>query len=577
MKNCYFILFILLVACPLMAENNKQQQKDSLRQVIAETEGTEKLKNYARLITFYQLEVQKEHVIDTLFTIYDEMDVEARRINNTYYQAATQNGRMSALYNKRAYEEVINQTPKALQIAKELEEWNSYYKLYALLCDTYRRIGKQEQALQSAQEMFEQAKLQNHVGGMALMLNSISLIYNRQRRFAEEEKCLKESISLLQDNTSYLNELITAHYRLTHCYIAQRRYKEALQEAALNEEINLRFEKEIKTPQPGVWFNLYQSYIYIYLQTNEYDLAQTYLDKIDSLSNGSYKMYEERAQVFYGKNEQDKALEMINKAIETSSNPRQPKGVKLMILIKKGEADEAGILFGDLIAELDSIRNAGFNAQLDEIRTEYEVDRHILEKERNRNYALLASAGMVLALLALGIWIAYSRRLQEKNRNLVRRLREQDELDRQLEAERASLAKLRLDMKETPLLSGETPLAAPSDPLYDRLIELINEQVYTDPELNRASLAARMNTNERYLSDLIKRYFDQTVANYITAHRLRYARQQLADPKTDYTIEAIALDSGFGSRATFHQLFRKQYGLSPSEFRRLSLEDRSES
>ncbi|MDL2244797.1 helix-turn-helix domain-containing protein [Parabacteroides sp. OttesenSCG-928-J18] len=573
MKHFYYILFTLLVAGSVMAQNKNQLQKDSLRRVIPQTEGVEKLKNYRSLVTLYTAEVRNPHVLDTACVLLDEMNAEAEKMSNTDYQVISRYTKLLFLSNAYKYDEVIKQAPAILDFIRKQKSWNSYYHLHTILVSAYLRIGKTEQALQTAQEIHEQAKEQNHAGGMAYMLRSMSSIYANQSRLEESEKCLKECIELIRDSVTYSGVLSDIYISLMKNYTVQRRYDEALRTAEEATEINRQYEKQSERAQPGAWANLYDAYTNIYMQTEKYDLAEVYLNKYDSITGRSDIRYSKMAQILYGNKQYDKALEMVDKAIEISRSPLQDKGVKLMILIEKGEAREGYLLFKDVVTELESTHNKEYNAQVDEIRTQYEVDRHILEKERNRNYAYLALIGLGLALLALGIWIIYSRRLLEKNRNLVRRLREQDELARQLEEERASLSKLRLDIKETDLLPGETPLPPPADPLYERLIELVNEQVYTDPELNRASLAVRTGTNERYLSDLIKQYFNQTVSSYITTHRLRHARQLLGDPNTEYTIEAIALDSGFGSRTNFHKLFRKAYGLSPSEFRRLALEE----
>ncbi len=42
--------------------------------------------------------------------------------------------------------------------------------------------------------------------------------------------------------------------------------------------------------------------------------------------------------------------------------------------------------------------------------------------------------------------------------------------------------------------------------------------------------------------------------------------------ETDEPIEQIAFDSGFNNRRTFNRIFRDEYGMSPSDFRRASRE-----
>ena len=92
---------------------------------------------------------------------------------------------------------------------------------------------------------------------------------------------------------------------------------------------------------------------------------------------------------------------------------------------------------------------------------------------------------------------------------------------------------------------------------------------FTDPDVNRKLLAAKLNTNENYLRETLKKHYGNTIGEYITGLRLNYALELLAHQGEKYTIEAAALDAGFGSRSTFLRLFRKQYGLSPQDYRKL--------
>ncbi|GHT66829.1 hypothetical protein AGMMS50239_28940 [Bacteroidia bacterium] len=62
----------------------------------------------------------------------------------------------------------------------------------------------------------------------------------------------------------------------------------------------------------------------------------------------------------------------------------------------------------------DSLANQELNAQLDELRTQYEVNKHIAEKEKTHNYLLFALAGCLLLAVALGIWIYLNRKIAGK-------------------------------------------------------------------------------------------------------------------------------------------------------------------
>jgi AraC-like DNA-binding protein len=64
-----------------------------------------------------------------------------------------------------------------------------------------------------------------------------------------------------------------------------------------------------------------------------------------------------------------------------------------------------------------------------------------------------------------------------------------------------------------------------------------------------------------------KRAFGETPMRWLQARRLRAAARLLA--RTDRPVTAVCLDVGFDSLGTFSWLFRKRFGLAPSDFRAL--------
>lgn len=104
----------------------------------------------------------------------------------------------------------------------------------------------------------------------------------------EAEKCLRECIELLKDSTSYLHVLSGVYYNLGINLVAQRRYDDALEIAAQTEEINRQYEEASKSSQPGAWSNLWNVYKDAYMQSGEYDKAEIYINKLDSISKGSF-------------------------------------------------------------------------------------------------------------------------------------------------------------------------------------------------------------------------------------------------------------------------------------------------
>lgn len=539
---------------------------DSLRHVIARTSGSERTQAYKKLASIYIGEIRKEHVIDTLFTIYDAMEADARKAGDIAGQGVIRNNRIAALSNKRLYDELIRQAPDALSFLEANELWKDYYQTYSILIDAYLRKGDHEKALKEAEQVYEHAHKRNDRSGMGVLLSSLSRIYDSQRRFPEAEKCLRESIDMLQDQTLHLNLLATVCNRLATNLISQERYDEALQAAHQTELVNHRYEAASKSPQPSAWGNLYFTYIDIYRQTNEFHKAQLYVDKVDSLTKGSVKLYKERGHILYGLKRYPEAIEMLDKAIAARPQSLEAKALKLMALTQMREADKAVELFSDVIGELEAQHNAEYNAKLDEIHTQYEVDRHIAEKERNLHYFFFALGGcLLLAMLLAGV-AYYNRIILAKNRSLYLKIKEQDRLEEELARLQAQEGGEKADRKDE-LLPGDRQQRE----LVIRLRKhLLSGNRLIDVDTNRDTIALAIGTNRNILSEAVRAVTGKTPMEYIRTLQLEEARR-LLDKCPEQTIETIAYDCGFNAPSTFYRLFRKCHGISPAEYRKISL------
>lgn len=539
-------LLLLLLLLPTPGAPSRHSQIDSLRTVITSSQGEEKLSASYRLSTIYYPEVRRGNVIDTLFAIYDDMEAEAIRTGSIYYQSLVRVSRMGALSNKRLYDELIAQAPACIDFLLANHSWMPYYRTMALLADAHTRKGNTAQALHELETALDHANRRNDAAGKGTVLFAISKLYANQKRHADAETCLKECIELLKDSTNYWGLQADAYHQLTLNYIALKRYDDALQTATKYEKANRLYDERTQTANPGTWVNLWLSYIDLYRQTERYDLAETYIHKIDSATQNSITLYEERAHIYLGKKEYRKALEMIDREIAFRPGRLQPKGVKMMTLIEMGDAPNAQILFGEIIAHLDSIRNAQYNARLDEVRTRYEVDKHIAEKQRNRNYFLFALTACALLLVLLGGAFYYNRIIAQKNRNLYLKIKERD---RQQE---------------------EPPGSKTQRDLVNRLHEyLLHDDNLTQTDIDRNDLITALGTNKNLLTEAVKCVTGKTLMEYIRFMQLEEARRMM-DRHPELTIETIAQETGFAARNTFYSLFRKNYGITPSEYRTLS-------
>jgi AraC-like DNA-binding protein len=94
-----------------------------------------------------------------------------------------------------------------------------------------------------------------------------------------------------------------------------------------------------------------------------------------------------------------------------------------------------------------------------------------------------------------------------------------------------------------------------------------NSKAYLQPNLSISEVAVATQIPNRELSFLINSYHKKRFSDYLNDMRLSHFLDQVDAATLDqFTIEAIALASGFSSKSSFYRAFKKKYGSSPSAY-----------
>jgi len=103
--------------------------------------------------------------------------------------------------------------------------------------------------------------------------------------------------------------------------------------------------------------------------------------------------------------------------------------------------------------------------------------------------------------------------------------------------------------------------------IIEQLIYLLEiEKIFTDTNLNLNDLAAKLNINRVYLSQIINDTFNNNFNNLINEYRIKEAINLLQNNELNYKMEYIAILCGFNSKSTFYTAFKKITGVTPSEY-----------
>lgn len=217
------------------------------------------------------------------------------------------------------------------------------------------------------------------------------------------------------------------------------------------------------------------------------------------------------------------------------------------------------------------------------------------EAERGRRvktFAISTTIWCLILLVVLGLLYKANRNLKKSKRNLYTQLRKLSELDGKKEdIELPSVitdASIELqetnDTKNSKESSGynKDPDLSPDDSLRS-LGEQIVEIMTKSPDIYRqdfsiGNVAAMLGEHPHKISKVINNVLGKRFNTWLSELRVEEACRRLADTEKygHLTISAIAEDLGYKSRTHFASVFKKQTGLSPLEYQKFAIEEKSQ-
>ena len=108
--------------------------------------------------------------------------------------------------------------------------------------------------------------------------------------------------------------------------------------------------------------------------------------------------------------------------------------------------------------------------------------------------------------------------------------------------------------------------------LKDEIIEAIQnrmnqEKDFLNPDLNLKVFAGNCRLPKRTVSQHINQRLNQSFHEYVNQYRVEEFKNRIAEyGDQGLTLEGLAYECGFNSKATFNRIFKKYTGFTPSEF-----------
>ncbi len=120
--------------------------------------------------------------------------------------------------------------------------------------------------------------------------------------------------------------------------------------------------------------------------------------------------------------------------------------------------------------------------------------------------------------------------------------------------------------------SGSTLSEDQKISLISKLEHLVQvEKIFINEKLSIEDIAIKLDTNSKYISQVINETFNKNFYNYINSYRIEEAKLMLRSELSDkYSILGIAQSVGFVSKSPFNVAFKRITGLTPTEFKRMN-------
>jgi AraC-like DNA-binding protein len=103
-----------------------------------------------------------------------------------------------------------------------------------------------------------------------------------------------------------------------------------------------------------------------------------------------------------------------------------------------------------------------------------------------------------------------------------------------------------------------------------RLLDYMEkEKPYLDDQLTLPRLATDLGTSVNHLSQIINEHRGQNFFDFVNSYRVDEVKKRLQDPEHEvFSLLAIALECGFGSKSSFNRIFKNATGQTPTQYKR---------
>jgi AraC-like DNA-binding protein len=184
----------------------------------------------------------------------------------------------------------------------------------------------------------------------------------------------------------------------------------------------------------------------------------------------------------------------------------------------------------------------------------------LLAYDRMRNILVWLS---VAAAIVLSVLLNYARRIQREKAFAYEVLMQRYQTER-------DLRQVESEISRTPdIIHKRFFIKRDEQELLDAIIGLFTQKKpYLDSNLKISDVAEQLNTTTRNITNVLKGYKASKFSEFVNIFRVEEVKRRMENLQYDnMTIEAIARDSGFGTKQSFYNTFEAVTGVKPAHYR----------
>lgn len=493
-----------------------------------------------------EIQLDSARILSTIsaedaINLYKKLIDDSQKIKFDQGTLLSKDGLSTVYFNNGDYENVIKLSGDIEKLSLKLKDYRTLAGIYRSVGASYSMLRLNEQALQSLDkakvyaEKIEDKSIRHY--NLALIYDSYSVCIgdanndvNQMLHFVEKSIAELENIS-----DKEIQAIIEAKYDLLgfqYFRLADLYFSELKQNSKAGEY----YEKALK---------IYENPLYNIQPNNK---AVLY----GSLANFYFAQKEYNKTILHGK----EALKLTDQ-FDQPEIRKEVYDVLFKSYLELGQKDQSKY-YAELSTKLnDSLKQAeraGVNTSLEKIISQKEEDH------KKRVNVILIILGIVIATVVLLIF-----QFRSKTKNIHKKY---EEFLLKLRNEQDSKADVKIPSKKIEGGKSTTITDETTNDLLQKLEKFENSNKYLKKEISLTWLANNLNTNTKYLSEIIKVHKNKSFTDYLNGLRIDYITKKLvAEPKyREYKIDYLGEECGYKSRQVFVIAFKKETGFTPSYF-----------